>query len=357
MAESTRYRVGQRWTFAPDVVGFEPTLVIGDITEAFPEWGLNDRTYTVYVRYSAAVADSIPADYDGVILSLTDAGLDRSVTDISEEGIELPWWWVYGRRFESQDKAPNTRSVLFCDRVGDVLRHQLDSAKQRLEDMQVMESALRKHREKYAAMTSRPAPSKSVAESWGRIAAWYAENAQGQANELAPGASDAEIEQFEKEIGAELPGDFKESARIHNGGGWWVPWRHGPMLSLEGILAQWRMYSEWQEKGEYAAGEDWIPRDIKGPIKPVFWSKRRIHVTDNSGNHLTLDLDPPADGKYGQVLNHSHEVGPTTVVASSWAEFLRMLVEDLDSGRYVYLESVGSLELVENVEKELAEGW
>jgi cell wall assembly regulator SMI1 len=182
------------------------------------------------------------------------------------------------------------------------------------------------------------------------------ENVHELTDSLAPGASEAAIEQFEKEIGAKLPDDFKESVRVHDGGGWWVPWRHGELLSLEGILEQWRMYSDWQAKGEYATGDDWVPRDITGPIKPVFWNKRKIYVTDNSGDHLTLDLDPPTGGKYGQVLDHSHEVGPTEVVASGWGEYLKMLVADLESGQYVYLKHRGSLELVEYVERELADG-
>ena len=157
---------------------------------------------------------------------------------------------------------------------------------------------------------------------------------------------------FEKEIDARLPDDFKESLRIHDGGGWWVPWRHGDLLSLEQILEQWKMYSDWQAKGEYATGGDnWRADNIKGPIKRVFWNKKRIYVTDNSGDHLTLDLDPPADGTYGQVIDHSHEVGPMEVVATGWGEFLRNLVEDLESGKYVYLKHEGSLELVEEVER------
>jgi cell wall assembly regulator SMI1 len=291
-----------------------------------------------------------------VILSLTDAGMDRSVTGLVESGVELPWWWVYGRQFDSAEKAPNSRRVLSCDRVSDVLPHSLRGAQQRLDQMRATEESLRKHREKYGARTKRPEPSKSVTESWQRIEAWYAENVHELTDSLAQGASEAAIEQFEKEIGARLPDDFKESVRVHDGGDWWVPWRHGDLLSLEGILRQWRMYSDWQAKGEYATGDDWVPRDMTGPIKPVFWNKRRIYVTDNSGNHLTLDLDPPAGGTYGQVLHHSHEVGPTGVVARGWAEFLKMLVDDLESGKYVYLEHEGSVELVEEVERELADG-
>jgi cell wall assembly regulator SMI1 len=280
--------------------------------------------------------------------------MDRSVTDLLESGVQLPWWWVYGCRFESQEQAPKSRGVLSCHRVSDVLPGELARAERRLDETLAQEEALRKHREKYSAKTDRPAPSKSVIESWKRIEAWYAENANDLSNTLAPGASEATIERFEKEIGAELPLDFKESVRVHDGGGWWVPWRHGDLLSLEGILKQWKMYCDWQANGDYA-GKDWIPQAIKGPIKPLFWNRRRIYITDNSGDHLTLDLDPPADGKYGQVLDHSHEVGPTEVVGSGWAGFLRQLVEDLETGKYVYLEREDSLELIEEVEKELAD--
>lgn len=351
MPEASRYRKGQRWALKSPVDGFEDTLVIGGVMEPHPEFGWDDRTFEVYVRYSPAAKGSIPADYDGVILSLKEDGLDRSVTELVESGVELPWWWVYGRRFDSEAEAPSSRGVLQCDRVGDVLPHQFSSAKQRLEDAREREEALRRNRRKYGAVTTRPAPSGSVAESWGRIKAWYAENAHDLTDSLAAGASEAAIEQFERAIGARLPDDFKESLRVHDGDGWWVPNRNGELLSLDGILGQWRMYSDWQAKGEYAT-DDWRADDVRGPIKPVFWNKKRIYVTDNSGDHLTLDLDPPPGGRYGQVLHHSHEVGPTEVVASGWGEFLRVLVDDLESGKYVYLEREGSLELVEELERE-----
>jgi hypothetical protein len=42
-------------------------------------------------------------------------------------------------------------------------------------------------------------------------------------------------------------------------------------------------------------------------------------------------------------------VTPTDVVASGWGEFLRKLVDDLESGKYIYIERSG-LELVEKLE-------
>lgn len=217
-------------------------------------------------------------------------------------------------------------------------------------DWEQRSELLRKHRATFGLSNTAPKPSESVAESWARIERWYAEHASDYPLSLAPGASESALSAFEKEIGTSLPEEFKASVRIHDGGGWWVPWRHGDLLSLDQIIQQWKSYSDWQAKGEYATA-DWTATAIEGPIKPIFWNRRRIYITDNSGNHLTLDLDPPPDGGYGQVLYHSHEVGPTEVVAPSWADFLSDLAVDLESGKYIYDERYCQLEWLEDFMK------
>lgn len=355
MSDANHYAVGQRWTFKTNVAEFEETLVIGKIIEAHPEFGWNERQYEVYVRYSELAKPFIPSDYDGTVLSLTDAGMNRSVRDLVGQNEELPWWWVYGRRFNSKENACNQLSSTSCERVFSPLPRIYEFAKQRAKESLARRKDLQAHREKSSSKRAKRKPSKTVADSWKRIEAWYAEYAYATAKSLAVGASAAAVKRFEKAIGLRLPDDFRESVTIHDGGGWWVPWRFGELQSLDQILEQWKMYSEWQATGKYATDEggDWKTNDIKGSIKPVFWNKKRIYVTNNSGDHLTLDLDPPSDGTYGQVIDHSHEVGPTVVVATGWGEFLRNLVEDLESGKYVYLEEAGSIELVEDVEREL----
>ena len=136
-----------------------------------------------------------------------------------------------------------------------------------------------------------------------------------------------------------LPKDFRESLLLHNGGDCWILW-YGELLTLNSILDQWNMYREMQSRGEYAVLSDdgWSANSIDGPIKPVFWNPKRICVTDNSGDHLILDLDPPDDGQRGQIIDHSHEVGPQTILASSWGDFLQKLADDLEAGEYVYVE-------------------
>ena len=137
----------------------------------------------------------------------------------------------------------------------------------------------------------------SVAESWKRIAAWHEEHAPPGKFKLNPGASAEAIRSFEATIGTKLPEDFRESLRLHDGGSCWILW-YGELLTLDRIEQQWREYRDRQASGDYAVDGDpsWAPLDIDGPIKPVFWNTKRIYVTDNSGDHLTLDLDPPEDG-------------------------------------------------------------
>ena len=54
----------------------------------------------------------------------------------------------------------------------------------------------------------------------------------------------------------------------------------------------------------------------------------------------TLDLDPPEDGMYGQVLDHSHEVGPFSPRTGCVSE----PTEDLETGKYIWFEFEHSLE-------------
>jgi cell wall assembly regulator SMI1 len=180
-----------------------------------------------------------------------------------------------------------------------------------------------------------------VAESWARIVACLRE--QGYVFRLNRGASARAIAAFERAVGSTLPDDFRESLRLHNGGEGMPP-NYGDLLTLGGMREQWEMYRGWQLDEGYGVGDEWSPGDIEGPIRPVWWNTKRVHVTDNSGDHLTLDLDPPGRGTYGQVLKFSHEAGPLRVLARSWSVFLQRLVRDFEAGKYVYLPEDDTLE-------------
>ena len=183
----------------------------------------------------------------------------------------------------------------------------------------------------------------SLEKSWKRIVAWYEANVGPGSFPLAPGASRNEIEALEKVIGANLPDDFRNSMLLHNGGelGCWIPWRNGYLLSLDQILREWKMYNKTYQQGGRESlcspDSDYVPPNMKGPIKPIFWNPRRVPVTENGERHLMLDLDPPAKGHYGQVISFADE-GPRAVVAASWADFLEGFANDLETGKLVYVD-------------------
>lgn len=350
MNSTQPYEVGQRWEFQTDVPEFENTAVIAKVIEPRPEWGQTENEYEVYVRFASRVRHLLPPKRDGVVLLLKKEGLDRSAVRLVEQGVDLPWWWIYGLELDSEDEAPNSIGRMQCGHLSESLAYLFQTEKQRAEYLTSRRLALQKHQEKYRNVTV-PPPSRSISESWRRIVAWLTENGQGY--QLSPGASDASIAQFEETIGSPLPDDFKESLRLYDGPQ--IPGENGEFLSLARMEEQWSMYRDWQLEGNYADGsEDWEVRDCEGPVKPIFWSVKRIPVTDRSGDHLMLDLDPPPEGHYGQVLDHSHEVGPERVVASNWAAFLSQLAQDFVSGQFVAFEKDG-IEHINAVKRTLGE--
>ncbi len=161
-----------------------------------------------------------------------------------------------------------------------------------------------------------------ISETWKRIVAWHAANTPGGTFCLADGATEAEVCSFESMIGSPLPEDIRESLLLHNGGedAWLV--HYGELLSLAGMTQQWHLYRQLREADPDGGLE---PRCIEGPIKPVWWYPKRVHLTDNSGDHIMADCDPAGGGRYGQIIEHSHEIGPTKVLAWSWREFLAQL--------------------------------
>lgn len=316
--KTSPYKKGQRWKFKTDVAEFEDTLVIGR---------KDGRSYDVYVRY--VPSKSLPRNKDGEVLELTEAGLKRNVTELVESGVKLPWWWVLGVRCENKEKAPQSVNVTLCNGLIKNCLRDLYHSLQQEREFERQRAQARKLAKLEIKKRGPARPSKSIAESWERIRAFYPHQI------LNPGATLAAIGAFEEAIGLALPDDFKESLLLHDGGDnfWFTP-TSGEFLSLDGMLKQWKWYGQALRQGEYAT-EEWEANDIQGPIKPIFWNTKRILVTDNSGDHWTLDLDPPEDGVYGQIIYHSHEVGPMQVLAPSWTALLSQLVVDLENGKYL----------------------
>ncbi len=179
--------------------------------------------------------------------------------------------------------------------------------------------------------------SSDLEHKWQRILAWHKRNVPRGMFRLARGVSEKRITDLEKLIGQPLPEDVRKSFRLHDGtAGTWLLF-HGAVMPLGEIARMWERYREWQKTG-YGIGPDWETNALRGPIKPIWWSTRRIPITDNGGGDpVMLDLDPARGGCRGQVIAYNHEIGPLHVLARSFAGWLGKIADGLEAGKYVYI--------------------
>jgi len=106
------------------------------------------------------------------------------------------------------------------------------------------------------------------------------------------------------------------------------------------------------------AFERWEEREPtnRGPVKPVSWSRRWIPVLHNgAGDFLCVDLDPPADGRLGQVIAVYHDEPSRIRMARSHSSWLARFADRLDAGCYGYDEDEGFYTVRELSMEELIE--
>lgn len=143
------------------------------------------------------------------------------------------------------------------------------------------------------------------------------QNAASSFVDLPPGATPDQIAATERELGVTFPEPMKAFYLAHDGGGPEYHCRGHLLLSLEGIVAEWR---EWKARveaeaeldEEEAAEEDSEAEDEDDdyPVKQQAWLPGWIPVTtDGDGYSLMVDLDPGAGGQAGQVISVNDEGG------------------------------------------------
>ena len=164
---------------------------------------------------------------------------------------------------------------------------------------------------------------------------------------LAPGASEEEIADFEAFVGRPLPDDFRRSLARHNGTHSLAA-PYGPkaedfdvLLNIESMKNYLGSLRSLLNGGDF---EGLVP-DPEGPVGPVWWSMGWIpFVSESTGNHMCIDLDPPADGTFGQVFDYDHERGPTRVLFPDFGSYLEYWAKGLESGAIRFTGQLGEYE-------------
>jgi cell wall assembly regulator SMI1 len=193
----------------------------------------------------------------------------------------------------------------------------------------------------------------SIQETWNRIAAWLEVNAVEILDDLRPGASEAQLQHAEDQLGVELPESVKNSYRIYNGAEGAGLFSCEDFLSLEEMVSKWKALKEIWDTGFFSE----FSGKPEGPVQPDWWNPRWIPwLSDVSGNHLCFDLAPACGGTVGQIIRFWHDESDRVVLASGICEWLSQFADDLHSGQYVFSQEYGVLSLEDARELMDAEG-
>ena len=172
-------------------------------------------------------------------------------------------------------------------------------------------------------------------EIWQRIESWLKTHAPDILGDLANGATKEELDQTAKELGVELPADFRAAYQIHNGqegnekpvlGSW-------ELYPLSLIVSQWQDEKDLFDEGEFKDADKTVRP--KGPVRKEWWNPHWIPVAGNSsGDYYCLDLAPADGGHKGQIINFWHADENREVLASSFKGLLEDYAKKLEGNEY-----------------------
>jgi cell wall assembly regulator SMI1 len=186
-------------------------------------------------------------------------------------------------------------------------------------------------------------------ETWKTIENKLKEIAPLVYEDLNGGATQEQIEELERVIGAKLPGDFVEFYKVHNGQ---TPIKFDPnislfdhtkLMSIDEIIEVWEMWKELVDAGEFIDHKNKPKESNPGiGIKNDWWNTLWVpFFNDGDSNHYCIDLDPAKDGNYGQVIQTWHDDKDRKFIARSFKDWFVQFKEDLLNEKLIQKEHVG----------------
>lgn len=181
-----------------------------------------------------------------------------------------------------------------------------------------------------------------VPAAWKRIEVAVAALAPDLLANLAQGATNKEINEFEEVIGRKLPEEVRASFRVHNGQverAYEHPVIHSiDFGSLAWARSQWDMWTgiEGDEDLEEQVRElsTSTPKDA---IRLGYVNRNWIQlIATGQSDYFGLDFDPGPKGLSGQIINFGRDEEHKAVWAWSWGWFLNDLAEELERGNFRY---------------------
>ena len=162
-----------------------------------------------------------------------------------------------------------------------------------------------------------------------RLEAWLAAHAPALHAQLAPGSTDAELDELETQIGQKLPEAYRALYRAH------AYWGHAfglDHIPFEGVYAgEWAVWHELEADFQRTEGHISHPA---GAIRAQYINLGWIpFLRDWGGNSVGVDLNPGPQEKVGQAITFGRDERAKYVLADSLDAFLTEYLARLEAGR------------------------
>ncbi len=182
----------------------------------------------------------------------------------------------------------------------------------------------------------------TIIDLWTRYKSWLRYNVPKSFRGFKKGASTLQLSRVQKKLGINFTDDVREFYQIHNGQ---VQRRillfnESELLSFQLMILEWAHWKELHDDGEF----NHLKSESDPEVQPVWWDKNWIPFTDNgAGDHLCIDFNPTAKGKYGQIISLYHDQSYREKVADSLYEWFFNYINDLEKGHYVFSKQTCSI--------------
>lgn len=171
-------------------------------------------------------------------------------------------------------------------------------------------------------------------------------------------ATNDDFKRLEAIIGLQLPQDFVELYSIFNGQKLTnlSLFSGDALMSIEDIIISYNQLKEVTPVIEDMVLKEYGTESKSEPeegIRDDWWNKGWIPITsDGCGDCYCIDLNPTAEGQYGQIIRFLHDDAYRELIAVSIKDFLFEYVEDLENWKYEFSDSIswGGLMKIEDVE-------
>lgn len=178
---------------------------------------------------------------------------------------------------------------------------------------------------------------------WNRFEAWLDKHANQLLDDLNDGVEDETFEPIESIMGIEIPNEFKEFYKIHNGQD---AESEDRLFGLEELYSVERMIEERNKlKEKFYAGEfDEFDSEPDNAIRGEWYNPYWLPITgDGNGNHYCIDFAPSREGQLGQIIRFLYSNPKRKLIAASFRQWLETYIIELEKGLYNYSAKWGGM--------------